>query len=116
PWSVLLLGPLVFVLKQLDRRLNVSGEFRAGFLAGGLAVLLTIALNCLTLIAGGVEDWRIWAGLSFLAHLPIALIEGAITGFTVDFLARVSPALLRTQVQPDPVPLDMTPRPETAEL
>jgi hypothetical protein len=30
----------------------------------------------------------------FVAHLPIAVIEGIILGFTVGFLARVKPALL----------------------
>ncbi len=94
PWSVLVVGPLVFALKQVDRILKLTVEFRAGFLTGMIAVLFTVALNALVLITGGVEDWRVWAGVSFAAHLPIALIEGAITGFTVDFLARVAPGLL----------------------
>ena len=97
PWSVAVVGPLVFAFKQIDREMRVTQEFRAGFLAGLVAVLLTVALNSLVLIAGGVQDWRLWAGVSFAAHLPIALIEGVITGFTVDFLARVSPRLLRNR-------------------
>jgi ABC-type Co2+ transport system permease subunit len=94
PWSVAVVGPLVFALKQIDRILKMTAEFRAGFLTGMFAVLLTVALNALVLIAGGVQDWRVWAGISFAAHIPLALIEGAITGFTVDFLARVAPGLL----------------------
>ncbi|MFL5339823.1 MAG: energy-coupling factor ABC transporter permease [Gemmataceae bacterium] len=108
PWSVLVGGPLAIALKRVNRGLGISREFRAGFLTGGLAVILTVVLNCLVLIAGGVEDWRAWAGVSFLAHLPVALIEGVITGFTVDFLARVSPGMLGGRpvaLRPEVVPL-----------
>ena len=37
--------------------------------------------------------------ISFLAHLPIALIEGIVLAFTVSFLARVKPELLGRTTQ-----------------
>ena len=37
----------------LERRLENTPEFPLGFLIGELAVLLTVGLNCVTLIAGG---------------------------------------------------------------
>jgi cobalt/nickel transport system permease protein len=53
--------------------------------------------------AGGHEEsgpgsasraWQFVASLIFLAHLPLAAVEGVILGFTVGFLARVKPQML----------------------
>src|SRR5260221_6411800 len=43
PWSVAIVGPLVFTLKQIDRILKLTAEFHAGFVTGIIAVLLTVA-------------------------------------------------------------------------
>ena len=43
---------------------------------------------------GGIEDWRMPARLEVLFHVPIAVIEGMILGFTLGFLARVKPEML----------------------
>jgi ABC-type Co2+ transport system permease subunit len=83
-----------------------SGEAALGFLIGVLSVLATIALNCLALLQGGVADFTQAALISFLAHLPIAVIEGIVLAFTVSFLARVKPELLgRTTARSTPAPV-----------
>lgn len=103
--------------------LRAALVFPIGLLVGEVAALATIALNCAVLLGssqqlqGGMEvlalaekiglpppaldgdssqgPWRLLVLIVFLAHLPIASIEGIILGFTVGFLARVKPSLLR---------------------
>jgi ABC-type Co2+ transport system permease subunit len=82
---------------RLERRLENAPEFPLGLLVGEMAVLATLALNCAVLLWGGQEDWHTLALLVFVAHLPIAVVEGVVMGFTVGFLARVKPDLLGWQ-------------------
>jgi cobalt/nickel transport system permease protein len=77
-----------------ERRLENTPEFPVGLLVGETAVLATLLLNCLVLIGGGQESWHSLALITFVAHLPIAVVEGTVTGFTVGFLARVKPEML----------------------
>ncbi len=77
-----------------ERRLENAPEFPLGLLVGEIAVLLTLLLNGLVLMWGGLADWHTVVLLLFVAHLPIAVIEGIITGFTVGFLMRVKPEML----------------------
>jgi cobalt/nickel transport system permease protein len=79
------------VFRYASRRLPLS---LAGFVVGFAAVMLTALLNAMVLILGGEEDWRAIASLLFLAHVPIALVEGWIVAVVVAYLARVQPALL----------------------
>jgi cobalt/nickel transport system permease protein len=78
----------------LEHRLENAPEFPLGLLVGGMAVLATTLLNCLILLWGGQEDWHTLALLVFVAHLPIAVIEGIVLGFAVGFLAKVKPEML----------------------
>jgi ABC-type Co2+ transport system permease subunit len=78
----------------LGSRLETAPEFPLGLLLGEITVLTTASLNCLVLLWGAREDWHTLALLVFLAHLPIAVAEGIILGFTVGFLARVKPEML----------------------
>ncbi len=77
------------------RKLEHAAEFPLGLLVGGSAVLLTAALNALVLLWGVGEDWHTVALVTFVAHLPLAVVEGVVLGHTVSFLARVKPELLR---------------------
>jgi cobalt/nickel transport system permease protein len=94
-----------------ERRLGNAAEFPLGLLIGELTVLLTVALNCLVLLAGGEQNWQTPALILLVAHLPLAVLEGVVLGFTVGFLARVKPAMLgwpdtapgRTAHDPAPV-------------
>jgi cobalt/nickel transport system permease protein len=78
----------------IEHRLENAPEFPLGLLVGEKAVLTTTLLNCPVLLWGGVEDWHSLALLLFVAHLPIAAVEGIVLGFAVGFLARVKPELL----------------------
>lgn len=102
PWSVLLAGPVVFALRRLDRRWRISGEFRTGFLIGALTVMATVTLNGLVLIGAGVSDWRLWAAAVWLAHLPVAVVEGVIVGFLLNFLRKVAPHILPLAISEEP--------------
>ncbi len=77
-----------------ERRLENAPEFPLGLLVGEMTVLTTTFLNSLVLTWGGQEDWQSLAVLLFVAHLPIAVVEGIVLGFTVGFLVRVKPAML----------------------
>lgn len=92
----MLLGAAVLaVLAALaETRLDHAPEFPLGLLVGELSVLATVMLHTGVLILGGEQDWQAWALLDFLIHLPIAVIEGVIVGFTVGFLVRVKPEML----------------------
>jgi cobalt/nickel transport system permease protein len=94
PW--VLGGAILFVAGAvvLERRLENTPEFPLGFVIGELAVLLTVSLNCVTLIAGGEREWPVMPLLLVIAHLPFAVIEGLILGVIVGFVARVKPEML----------------------
>ena len=78
-----------------ERALENTPEFPLGFLVGEVAVLATVALNGMVLVWGGQEDWPALVLLTVVPHLVIAVIEGVVLGFTVGFLARVKPEMLR---------------------
>jgi ABC-type Co2+ transport system permease subunit len=88
--AVLLAGLAAFV----ERRLETAPEFPLGLMIGGLTALTTVALNCLVLYFGVAEDWHQLVLLVFIPHLPIAVIEGIVLGFTVGYLARVKPEMV----------------------
>jgi cobalt/nickel transport system permease protein len=80
----------------VEYRLKNAAEFPLGLLIGELSVLLTILLNAVILILGSPKDadWHSLVLITFLVHLPVAVVEGIILGFTVGFLARVKPEML----------------------
>jgi cobalt/nickel transport system permease protein len=94
PPVVACVGVVALAVAWTERRLDSAPEFALGLLVGVTAVLLTLALNALVLLWGGAEDWHRIVLVVFLAHLPVALIEGVVLGFTVSFLARVKPEML----------------------
>jgi cobalt/nickel transport system permease protein len=67
--------------------------FLAGALAASVAVLTSGCLLVGILWSLG-EGFRWVAQYALLAHLPVLAVEAVVTGFTVDFLRRVQPALL----------------------
>ncbi|HLN31492.1 MAG TPA: CbiM family transporter [Gemmataceae bacterium] len=93
---LIVLGALVVagLAAWIERRLENAPEFPLGLLVGEITVLATVLLNSLVLAWGGVEDWRALAEWIFIAHLPIAVVEGVVLGFTIGFLARVKPEML----------------------
>jgi cobalt/nickel transport system permease protein len=65
----------------------------AGFLAGFCPVLFSAILMSAALYFSDHGFLKI-AGLVLLSHIPLMLIEGVITMFVVNFLARVQPDIL----------------------
>jgi cobalt/nickel transport system permease protein len=105
PASLAMAALLSAVVVWVERRLEAAPEFPLGLLLGQAAVVLTLLLHSAVLLYGGVEKWNAVVLLSFVAHLPVALIEGVVLGFAVGFLARVKPEMLGiTFEEPDAVP------------
>jgi len=65
-----------------------------GGLAGALGTALAAIILAALLVTGG-EDFFGIAKIVLLAHLPVIIIEGVVSAFTIGFLARVKPALLQ---------------------
>lgn len=65
----------------------------AAFFCGALPVLLSAVLSGLCLMLSG-ESFRLSAYAIFVAHLPVALVEGIITSGIVTFLKKVKPDML----------------------
>jgi cobalt/nickel transport system permease protein len=69
-------------------------QMTIGGLSGALGTALAAVILALLLATGG-EDFFGVAKIAIVAHVPVILIEGALTAFTVGFLGRVKPELLQ---------------------
>ncbi|MDX9786959.1 MAG: cobalt transporter CbiM [Desulfobacterales bacterium] len=78
----------VFKGRTRKRQMIVGGA------AGVLGTVLAAVILALLLASGG-EDFFGVAKIALAAHVPVFLIEGMVTAFTVGFLARVKPELLQ---------------------
>lgn len=85
-------------------------SFALGLFVGILSVLGTLLLLGAVLVLDGAEKWGTFVSLVFVAHLPLALLEGVLVGMTTAFLERVKPALLG----PRPAALPAPPPPNSA--
>jgi cobalt/nickel transport system permease protein len=94
PLTLAGLAALALAAVLLQRRLRTAPEFPLGAFLGVTTVLETTALLGAVLLADGSEQWSGVVHLVFVAHLPVALVEGLILGCTVAFLARVKPEML----------------------
>src|SRR5205085_667356 len=74
--------------------LENAPDFPLGLLVGEVAVLLSVALNALVLGLALPEGAGTVAAVVFVAHLPLAALEGVVCGFAVSFLLRVAPHFL----------------------
>lgn len=68
-----------------------------GALAGGGGTLLAATLLALLLASGGDDFFGVMK-LALLAHLPVFVVEGLVSAFTVSFLFRVKPELLEQRL------------------
>lgn len=93
---------LAVALAWIEWRLQNAPEFPLGMLVGELTVLLTVVLKTAVLILGGDQNWRTWALIELVAHVPIAVLEGVVLGFTVGYLARVKPEMLGWKAVEEP--------------
>jgi cobalt/nickel transport system permease protein len=65
----------------------------AGFLAGAVAILLSGILMASALALSDAGFIRV-AQITLLSHIPLMVIEGIVTMFTLSFLIRVHPDIL----------------------
>jgi len=83
---------------RLERRFRRPwATFAFGFLAGGGAVMLALGLLCATLRLSG-DEFRGVAWAAVAAHLPLAVIEGLVTGFAASLIKKVEPRILEGAV------------------
>lgn len=88
--------PALLAWQIFKRRCSCSmprKELLFGALAGGFAVLASVLLVSLELLATG-EAFREISILVIAVHLPVMLIEAAVAGFAAGFLVRVKPEML----------------------
>ncbi len=110
PLTLLSVLIVAAVAVWVERRLQNPPDFCLGLVIGESAVMLTMLLNALALILGGPPRAHTVVLLTFILHLPLAVIEGIILGFTVGFLARVKPEMLgRAAPKERECPVDPTP-------
>ncbi|MCS3923975.1 cobalt transporter CbiM [Methanosalsum natronophilum] len=62
-------------------------------ICGGLAIAMSAVLLVVVLVSTG-QDFYGLAQVAFVAHLPLIVIEGILTGAIVAYIARVKPELL----------------------
>ncbi|GAB6162043.1 cobalt transporter CbiM [Desulfothermus naphthae] len=72
-----------------QRKFRIIG----GFLSGSISILLSGVMVALCLYFCG-ENFSQAAKTILVAHIPIMIIEGIITGVTIDFIYRVKPEML----------------------
>jgi cobalt/nickel transport system permease protein len=94
PLTLAGLGLFVVAAVVLERWLGCSPAFVRGMLVGVSSVLMTVLLKGLVLVLDGAEVWGTLVSVEFVAHLPLALLEGLIVGTIVAFLTRVKPEML----------------------
>ena len=92
---ILMAGPALIVHLIFNSRLAQVGKGKklAAFMAGAIAALLSTALVAASLI--GSDDYYFSTALLLVGiHIPVIVIEGVVTMYSVTFLARVQPEIL----------------------
>jgi cobalt/nickel transport system permease protein len=82
-----------FLLNYWLRRARGSVAFGVGFAAGVTGIIGGCLLLAAALLTTG-QAFRQVAALVLVAHIPVAVIEGLVTGAAVTFLGQVKPELL----------------------
>ncbi|MFY9944369.1 MAG: cobalt transporter CbiM [Desulfobacterales bacterium] len=94
--NALMMGVPALLCGVFFQRLKGRSRRRQSII-GGLAGALGTALAALVLallLATGGEDFFGVAKIALAAHVPVVVIEGLVSAFTIGFLAKVKPALL----------------------
>jgi cobalt/nickel transport system permease protein len=80
------------------RRGGVNSGFVWGAMAGATGVLLSALLVGLSLALVG-DELVVAAKLTVVASLPVALVEGLLTGAAIGLMRRVKPDMLQGPIQ-----------------
>ncbi len=100
--NTLLLAIPAMLVYKLFYRMEEKPVFFRGVLAGSLAIAGTIVLLVLILL---LTDYRFGEGffsvinLLVVSHIPLAVVEGLVTGFALKLLYNVRPGLLGITVR-----------------
>jgi len=79
-----------YLFRRFISKDNLKRSFIAGFFAGFTAIILAAILTSISLCL--TQEKFITVAKTLLAvHIPIAIIEGFITGFVVTYLLKVKP-------------------------
>ncbi|MBU0567956.1 cobalt transporter CbiM [bacterium] len=92
--NALMMGIPAILSWWLFRIISKANLFVAGFVAGASGILFGVLILALFLVTTGDEFIGV-AKIAALAHLPVMIIEGIITGFTVTFLMKVKPEMIK---------------------
>jgi cobalt/nickel transport system permease protein len=84
---------LGLLLRPAVQRTGPRRAFIAGAIAGALSILFAGLILALVMFSTG-EEFRAVAGVVLVAHIPIMIVEGLVTGGAVGFLRRVRPEAL----------------------
>lgn len=74
---------------------NPARAAAAGFLGGVSAVCISALMVVIALWIAG-DDWTRLRHVVLIAHLPLAVLEGVVSGSAAAFIVRVKPDLLRS--------------------
>jgi cobalt/nickel transport system permease protein len=95
--NALMMGLPALACGWLFQHFKGEGRLRqsiVGGIVGALGVVLAATILAVLLMTGGEEFLGV-AKIALLAHVPVILIEGVVSGFTIGFLVRVKPDLLQ---------------------
>ncbi len=70
--------------------------FLTGFIVGGVAIALSAVLMALTLYLSNKDFLGVISAI-LIAHIPIMIVEGVLTGAASVFILKVSPHILMTR-------------------
>jgi len=99
--TVVMALPGIVCYYAFSRHMRKAGRmaaFTLGFAAGSLAVVMSCFLLALAFFGSGKEFVGLVRAV-LLAHVPVLVIEGIVTGSVVVFLRRVRPELLEASLQ-----------------
>ncbi len=97
--TVVMAAPALICHYLFAARIRAGGAFIWGAAAGALAVAMTCALVGGALALSG-REFILAAKLVFAAHLPVMVIEAAITGAAATLLHTVKPEVLMASTAP----------------
>jgi len=87
----------VLFSRWVKNSLSVERAAALGAVLGGIAVTLAVALTAFMLYTAGKELVGVIAAI-VLFHIPVIVVEAAVTGVVVGFLLRVKPEVLGVKV------------------
>ena len=99
--NAIIMGTPAFLAYKLFNLRNTCNfkrcEFIFGALAGGSGVFFGTGILALALVTTGSEFMGV-AKYAVIAHIPVMIIEGIMTGFIASYLVKVKPEILGRRI------------------